>query len=186
MQAFLDAAERLLITHGYAQITTRRLAGEAGANHGLIHYYFGSMEELFLQVVERFTERIHRRQRAMYEADAPFTNKWRKAMDYIDEDLAAGYPKVWFELEAMAWNHPELQVRLANVHAAWRVLLSDAISQAMKGYGLDTKRFPIGAITSLVQTFNLGILFERMIGVREGHDSLLRMIDRLLQSLEKG
>ena len=54
-EQFLDAAERLLIEVGYAGISTRRLADEAGANHGLVHYYFGSMEELFLRVLERFT-----------------------------------------------------------------------------------------------------------------------------------
>ena len=56
--AFLDAAERLLIEVGYSGISTRRLAEEAGANHGLVHYYFGSMENLFVRVLERFTERL--------------------------------------------------------------------------------------------------------------------------------
>ena len=46
VEAFLDAAERLLIEVGYAGITTRRLAREAGANQGLVHYYFGSMVEI--------------------------------------------------------------------------------------------------------------------------------------------
>ena len=41
MQALLDAAERLLVSEGYAGISTRRLAQEAGVNHGLVHYYFG-------------------------------------------------------------------------------------------------------------------------------------------------
>src|SRR5918994_2681174 len=94
-EAFLDAAERLLIQIGYAGITTRRLAEEAGANHGLVHYYFGSMEELFVQVLERFTERLIGRQRAMYESDAPFIEKWRTAMRFLEADLAAGYPKIW-------------------------------------------------------------------------------------------
>ena len=35
-EAFLDAAERLLVTSGYAGISVRRLAEEAGANHGLV------------------------------------------------------------------------------------------------------------------------------------------------------
>ena len=43
-EALLDAAERLLVEVGYAGITTRRLAEEAGVNHGLVHYYFGSNE----------------------------------------------------------------------------------------------------------------------------------------------
>ncbi len=66
-EAFLDAAERLLIGVGYAGISTRRLAEEAGANHGLVHYYFGSMENLFVRVLERFTDRLIARQREMYE-----------------------------------------------------------------------------------------------------------------------
>ena len=54
--ALLDAAERLLVDVGYAGITTRRLAEEAGVNHGLVHYYFGSNENVLVQALERFTE----------------------------------------------------------------------------------------------------------------------------------
>ena len=106
--ALLDAAERLLIETGHAALTTRRVAAEAGVNHGLVHYYFGSMEELLLQVLERFTDRLIERQTTMYEADVPFLEKWRTAMRWLEEDVEAGYPKVWWELQAMAWNHPEM------------------------------------------------------------------------------
>src|SRR5215211_6946410 len=76
-EALLDAAERLLVEVGHAGITTRRLAREASVNHGLVHYYFGSVENLLVQVLERFTERLVARQRAMYAADIPFIEKWR-------------------------------------------------------------------------------------------------------------
>src|SRR5688572_21558966 len=79
MEALLDAAERLLVAEGHAAITTRRLAKEAGVNHGLVHYYFGSMEEVMVQVLERFTERLIARQRTMYGSEAPFLEKWRTA-----------------------------------------------------------------------------------------------------------
>ena len=69
-EALLDAAERLLVDVGYAAVTTRRLAEEAGVNHGLVHYYFGSMEKLLVRVLERFTERLIARQRELYAADA--------------------------------------------------------------------------------------------------------------------
>ena len=62
-QALLDAAERLLVEVGYAGITTRRLAEEAAVNHGLVHYYFGSNENLMVAALERFTERLIARQR---------------------------------------------------------------------------------------------------------------------------
>jgi AcrR family transcriptional regulator len=183
--AFLDAAERLLVSSGYAGISVRRLADEAGANHGLVHYYFGSMEELFLRVLERFTVRLIERQRAMYSSDAPFIEKWRTAMAYLDEDIEAGYPKVWFELQAMAWNHPDMRDRVARVNAEWRAVLTDAFTAAAKDYGLDRRRFPVAAMVSLVMTFNEGMMLERVSGISAGHKELLSGIERWLQELER-
>jgi AcrR family transcriptional regulator len=174
------------VREGYATMTTRKLAAEAGANHGLVHYYFGSMEELLLRVLERFTERILSRQRAMYaDPEVPFIEKWRKAMRYIDEDLDAGYPKIWFELQALAWNRPEFRERVLHVHERWHAVLTGAVESALKAYGVDRKSFPPEAVSTLVRTFNLGLLLERLNGFDEGHESLVAMIDRLLQRLEK-
>src|SRR5437016_9449139 len=86
VEAFLDAAERLLVSHGAAGVSTRQLAREAGQNHGLVHYYFGSIDELLLRTLERFTRRVLDRQRALYATDAPPTQRWRTAMGYIEED----------------------------------------------------------------------------------------------------
>lgn len=183
-ERFLDAAERLLISVGYANISTRRLAEEAGANHGLVHYYFGSMDRLFVRVLERFTERLIERQRAMYAAEMPFIQKWRMAMSFLDEDRESGYQKVWFELQALAWNRPELRERLARVHGQWRQVLREAFTRALAEYDIDTDRYPVEALTALVITFNEGIILERLGGITEGQAELLAMIDRWLTSLQ--
>jgi TetR/AcrR family transcriptional regulator len=185
METLLDAAERLLVEVGYAGITTRRLAQEAGVNHGLVHYYFGSMEEVFLQVLERFTDRLIERQQAMYAAPVSFLDKWRAAMRYLDEDQAAGYPKIWFELRAMAWNRPELRERVAKVHDRWVEVLVPAFAEGMAAYGLDAERFPVRAVVALVTTFNQGIEVERLSGVDSGHRELLAAIDAWIESLER-
>ena len=133
-EAFLDAAERLLIDVGHAGVTTRSLAQAADANQGLVHYYFGSMENLLARVLERFTDRLIARQRAMYAApDVPFTDKWRTAMRYLDADR--DYQKIWFELQALAWNRPELQERVAQVNAEWRAVLTEALAEPHERYG---------------------------------------------------
>src|SRR6476661_4362516 len=182
--ALLDAAERLLIEVGYAGISTRRLAEEAGANAGLVHYYFGSMEEVFVRALERFTDRLIARQREMYAADVPFIDKWRTAMGYLDADLAAGYPKVWHELQALGWNRPDLRERVAHVNAEWRQVLREAFAQAIDDYGLDRDEFPLEAMVSLVMTFNVGLELERLSGISDGHKDLLEWVDRWLQRLE--
>jgi AcrR family transcriptional regulator len=180
----LDAAERLLITVGYADISTRRLAEEAGVNHGLVHYYFGSMEHLFVRVLERFTGRLIARQRAMYAADMPFIEKWRTAMGFLDEDLANGYQKVWYELQALAWNRPELKERISWVYAQWRQVLREAFSTALANYELDADLFPLDGMVTLVATFNEGIILERLSGISEGQRELLALIDRWLVHIE--
>jgi len=181
---FLDAAERLLLRVGYAGITTRKLAEEAGLNHGLVHYYFGSMQELLLQVLERFTDRLIERQEEMYAAPGPFLDKWRAAMRYLDEDEESGYSKVWYELQAMGWNDPEIRKRVANVDRAWFKVITKALDKAMDEYGLDRTQFPLEAVVTLVGTFNEGITLQRLSGIRSGHSALLKAIDRWLEELE--
>ena len=180
-EAFLDAAERLLVTVGHAGITTRRLAEEAGANHGLVHYYFGSMEALLARVLDRFTERLIARQRAMYaDPDVPFIQKWRTAMRYLDADR--DYQKVWFELQSLAWNRPELRERVAQVNAAWRAVLTDALAEPHARHRLE---MPLEALVSLVLTFNAGIILERLAGIRTGQAELLAWIDAWLDERER-
>ena len=180
-EAFLDAAERLLVSVGHAGITTRALAEEAGANHGLVHYYFGSMENLLARVLERFTGRMIARQRAMYTApDVAFIDKWRTAIRYLDDDRE--YQKVWYELQALAWNRPELRERVAHVDAEWRAVLSEAFAEPRERYGID---MPLEALVALVITFNEGIIFERLSGVETGQAALLDWIEGWLEDREQ-
>ena len=184
--AFLDAAERLLIGLGYAGISTRRLAEEAGANHGLVHYYFGSMENLFVRVLERFTERLITRQREMYgRTDLSGVEKWRTAMGYLESDIAAGYPKIWLELQALGWNRPDIAERVAEVNGEWRAVLTEAFDEMMAEYGLDREQFPLEGVVSLVMTFNEGIMVERLSGISTGHREQLEMVERWLEGLEE-
>ena len=181
-EALLDAAERLLVDVGHGGITTRRLAEEAGVNNGLVHYYFGSIENLLVRVLERFTDRLIVRQRAMYaDPDVPFIEKWRTAMRYLlSEDVA--YEKVWLELQALAWNRPELRGRVDRVNAEWREVLTEAFAESRTRYGIE---MPLEALVSLVITFNEGIILERLSGVEEGHRELLDWIDGWMEAKEK-
>jgi AcrR family transcriptional regulator len=179
-EALLDAAERLLLSAGHAGITTRRLAEEAQVNHGLVHYYFGSMENLLLRVLERFTERLTARQRALYAADIPFIAKWRQAMNYlVGEDVK--YQKVWLELQALSWNRPELREGIASINAEWRAVLLEAFAEPRERYGIE---MPLEALVSLVMTFNEGIMLERAQGITDGHKELLAWIDGWLSGRE--
>lgn len=52
----LDAAEQLMIEEGYVAVTSRRVAERAGLKPQLVHYYFRTMDDLFLAVFVRRAE----------------------------------------------------------------------------------------------------------------------------------
>ena len=140
--ALLDAAEHLLMDAGHAGISTRRLAEEAGVNHGLVHYYFASNENLLVRALERFTDRLIARQRELYESDEPFADKWRTAMRFLIVEDAA-YEKIWLELQALAWNDDGLREHLTRVNAEWRAVLTEAFERPHRELGLaDPTRRP--------------------------------------------
>jgi hypothetical protein len=95
----------------------------------------------------------------------------------MSEDFA--YEKVWFELQALAWNRPELQERVESVNAAWRGVLTEAFAEPREHYKIE---MPLEALVSLVITFNEGIILERLSGITEGHQQLLDWIDQWLSS----
>ena len=184
--ALLDAAERLLIDKGYTAITVRSVAAEAGVNHGLVRYYFSTLDNLLLESCERVSSELFERQRVLYAEDRPFIEKWRSAMGYIEiEDRKSGYSKLWLEMQAMAWNRPDLQAQLQHINRQWRTILTDAFTEAMDDYGIDANQFPIDAVVSFVMTFNLGLQLEAVGGITDGHDALLTLIDNHLQRLEQ-
>jgi AcrR family transcriptional regulator len=150
-----------------------------------VHYYFGSMDELFVQVLERFTERLVSRQREMYGADMPFIEKWRAAWRFQEEDLQAGYSRIWLELQALSLSRPELRPRVARVNAEWRAVLREAFERAADEYAIDRDELPIEALVALTMTFAQGYALERLEGIAEGHDELLDWIERWLESLEQ-
>jgi AcrR family transcriptional regulator len=172
----MDAAERLLLDVGAAGVTTRRVAEEAGVNHGLVHYYFDSVENLLARVLERFTHALIARQRELYAADMPFIEKWRAAMSYLDEDRP--YQKVWYELQALAWNRPKLRERIVGVNDAWRAVLTDAFAPVREELEIE---MPLEALVALVITFNEGIMLERLSGIETGQRELLAWIEERLE-----
>ena len=90
----------------------------------------------------------------------------------LSEDVT--YEKVWLELQALGWNDPELRERLANVNAEWRAVLTDAFREPHRELGID---MPLDALVSLVMTFNIGMIVERLGDIETGHEALLDWID---------
>ncbi|MGZ4431598.1 MAG: hypothetical protein ACXVYV_08120 [Gaiellales bacterium] len=133
-------------------------------------------------MLERFAQRLIGSQRLVYAAELPFIDRWRTAIDLVENEMAAGDGKIWHEFQALAWNHPQLRDRVAAVNREWRGVLTEAFTTAAREYGLSPRA--VGPIVALVMTFSQGLQSERLIGVSDGHAELLAWIDGLLRSLQ--
>jgi hypothetical protein len=116
----------------------------------------------------------------MYAADVPFIEKWRTAIRYLGED--APYQKIWMELQALAWNKPEMRDQVARVNDKWRAVLTEAFTEPRERYDI---AMPLDALVSLVMTFNEGVMLERLSGVESGQRELFEWIESWLGGRER-
>jgi AcrR family transcriptional regulator len=56
--ALLDACQEILVEKGTPRVTLREVADRAGVKPALVHYYFGTKEDLLHAVADRLSERM--------------------------------------------------------------------------------------------------------------------------------
>src|SRR3954470_5942862 len=82
----LDATFRRLATEGYAALSVREIAKDAGVNHALISYHFHGKDQLVIAVLDEANQRLLQRQRQMYAEPGGFAEKWRSARRFYQDD----------------------------------------------------------------------------------------------------
>lgn len=183
----LEAARRRLVEEGYARLSTRQIAAEAGVNHALIHYYFGTKDQLVLAVLDEANRGLLARQSSMYETPGGFAEKWARARAYYEEDLASGFVRLQMELWAASFSNPGLRAVFLPRILAWRRVVRAAVRDAITHYNLDLPASP-DAIADWICTYWEGMEFEHLIGMGEEdghHREGLDLMQRLLEQLDR-
>jgi AcrR family transcriptional regulator len=170
----LAAAQRLLGREGYAGITARQIAAEAGTNLALVNYYFGSKQNLLLQLFDDIDRGKLARQQAMYSADAPLSAKWREAAHFYRQDLADGYVRMLQELTSLGYGNPAVAERVQARLNGWRALLEEVAAAYLPELGID---LPPGLVASAVVSFWLGMETQHLSGLDEEHGHFFEVLD---------
>ncbi len=140
--AILEAARDRLLADGYANLSTRKVAVEAGVPLSQLHYHFGSKNGLILALLEEENQRRLERQKAMYAQDAPLWKRYEQACDYLEEDLESGYVRVLQEMIAAGWSEPEVGAAVRSLLGGWYDVLSEVMRDA------EAKHGPLGPFTA--------------------------------------
>ena len=131
----LAAARSRLLADGYAALSTRRVAEEAGVPLSQIHYHFKGKQGLVLELLEYENRRLVDRQRVMYGTGAPLWQRYEQACDLLDEDLRSGYVRVLHEMIAAGWSEPELARRVVLMLRSWFDVLVEVAREAQTRFG---------------------------------------------------
>jgi len=184
----LDAAFRCLAATGYAALSVREIAKDAGVNHALINYYFGTKDRLVIAVLDEANRQLLQRQRQMYAAPGGFADKWAQARRFYENDIASGFVRVQAELYAASLSNPELREQFLPRIQAWKNVVLEAVRDALQTHQPRVPAaFSAEAIASLISEFWLGMEFARLIGGAEEkarHELALDAIEQMLITLE--
>ena len=179
-KALLDAAEELLISKGLSEITTRKVADKAGVNQALIHYHFGTMEELLLAVLERVSLSVKERAQKIYRDEEFFVDGWFKEMQAATTtDLEKGWGKVWLENLTLAANRPRIRQQYVKAASTVRKLHERQVGEMLERLGVDAAEYPPEAIVTLLDAITSKLILDRLVGIRTGHQELMEMLQRL-------
>jgi AcrR family transcriptional regulator len=183
-----DAARCRLVADGYAGLSTRKVAEEAGVPVSQLHYYFGSKGGLILALFEEENRRRLDRQRSMYAEDLPLWQRYEQACDFLEDDLDSGYVRVLQEMVAAGWSNAEIGAAVHELLGGWFALLGAVAREAERRHG------PIGPFTAEeVATLVASAFFGSEALLLLGFDrealpirSALRRVGVLIRQLEDG
>jgi AcrR family transcriptional regulator len=187
----LAAAFRRLATEGYAALSVREIARDAGVNHALINYHFRTKDQLVIAVLDAANQRLLARQAAMYQAPGGFAQKWADARRFYESDLGSGFVRVQAELWAASLSNAELRDKFLPRLLAWKQLVLGAVREALaaaQAHGVALPpAFTAEVIACWLSEFWLGMEFADLLGVKEEqltHRAALDAVQQLLEALD--
>ena len=176
-KAILDAAEAILCEEGHAALSSRRAAERAGLKSQLVHYHFGTMDELLLAVLRRREDQYFEAHAKALTSKTPLRALWDLASDVRGAEL---------ELEFLSMGiHRELiRTQLGESCRRFRQLQVAVISRVLNELGMPETTLPPGVLAFVLASVARGLVTEERLGIDLGHAEVLAYIEKRLDVAE--
>ncbi|MGE2717184.1 TetR/AcrR family transcriptional regulator [Mycolicibacterium litorale] len=175
-RALLQATAQIMLEEGYAAATSRRVAARAGVKPALVHYYFPSMDELYVAVLRAGADQNLARQRDAAGGAEPLHEMWRL-------NSATG-AQLWMEFMALANHREALRTEIAAYADRFRQLEEAAMADALRAHGVDTTEFPPVVMAMIVASLARIVALEQGLGISRGHAEAEQFVERYLTRFE--
>ncbi|KUI08037.1 TetR family transcriptional regulator [Mycolicibacterium acapulense] len=173
----LDAAEELLLEEGYAAVTSRRVADKAGLKPQLVHYYFRTMEDLFLAVFRRMAEAGLKALTEALASPQPLWALWR----FSTQPEAT---RLTMEFMGLANHRKALRAEIIYYAERFREEQNRAIAAVLEGYGAQAQEVPPVVWTVFATSVSQALVVERALGMTTGHAETFAFCENWIRRLE--
>jgi AcrR family transcriptional regulator len=183
----MESARACLLTDGYANLSTRKVADGAGVPLSQIHYHFGGKQGMVLALLDHENQRLVGRQRQMYAGPVPLWKRYEQACDFLDDDLSSGYVRVLQEMIAAGWSDDAVAQQVLAMLRGWVDLLEEVVREAEARFG-SLGPFTAADIATLVGLSFLGGEAVILLGDEEWAGRVrnsLRRVGDLIRWLEE-
>jgi AcrR family transcriptional regulator len=165
-----------MLEEGYAAATSRRVAARAGVKPALVHYYFPSMDDLFLAVLRDGAETNLQRQREAMAEHQPLHALWQ-----LNSTHGA---RLFMEFMALANHRKAIRSEIASYAERFGDIEESAVTLSMRAHGADMTAFPPVVMSMIVTSLARILLLERGLGITRGHTEAENFIERYLERFE--
>ncbi len=173
----IDATIQIMLDEGYAAATSRRVAAKAGVKPALVHYYFPSMDELYLEVFRRGATVYLERQREALASDRPLHAFW-------DTLIAPKDTRLLLEFMGLANHRKEIRAEISTWSERWREMQITALNFIVREHGLDTTEFPPAGLAVVIAAIGRTLILEQGLGTAGGHEDAVALVHRFLDRFE--
>jgi len=172
----IEATVQIMHDEGYAGATSRRVAAKAGIRQPLVHYYFPTMDDLFLAVLRAGADVVLDQMRAALTDNDPLRALWA-----INSDPRAAVLNT--EFMALANHRKVIGLELKAYAERVRDLETAAVALVLRTHGIDLDSHPPIVISMLIAQIARSLGNEDALGVTLGHDEMLRFAEQQINAL---
>ena len=176
--ALIEAAEQLIREEGYPSVTARNLADKINLKRQIVHYYFYSMDDLFIAVIRRGADNLRPRLEAALTSDEPLRTLWELNSNPAQATLS-------LELNALASRRPAVRAEVKRFAEEFRDLQTRVLVRHLKKRGMAPSLRPIVA-TFLLTSISQVLTLETAIDIERGHAEALEFVDDCLRAFAEG
>jgi AcrR family transcriptional regulator len=176
-ERLLDATEEIMLRDGYAAVSSRSVAAKVGINAPLVHYYFPTLDDLFVSVLRRRGDVNVARMAEALEEEEPLRAWWELASDARGSAL-------FVELIAAANHRPALRAAVGEFAREVRKMQMDKLSSLLPQYGIDPEEVPPALVAAAIQGLAFALVADQVAGHDTATDEAAQGMARLLDRLE--